>query len=98
VDYLVQRVGPEHVGLGLDYEYDQGLDDAPPGLDRAQWWPPAHGYGKEGPRIRIAAPEQFPEITAGLLALGYPGAAVRQILGANMLRLARQVWRPRSSG
>jgi membrane dipeptidase len=97
VDYLVQRVGPEHIGLGLDYEYQQNLDDAPPGLDRAHWWPPAHGYGKEGPRIRIAAPEQFPEITAGLLELGYAEAAVRKILGANMLRLARQVWRPRSS-
>jgi membrane dipeptidase len=80
IDHLVQRIGPERVGLGIDYEYDQGLDDTPPGLDRAHWWPPAHGYGKEGPRIRIAAPEQFP--------------AVRNILGANMLRLARQVWRP----
>jgi membrane dipeptidase len=98
VDHLVQRIGPEHVGLGLDYEYAQNLDDAPPGLDRAHWWPPAHGYGKEGPRIRIAAPEQFPEITAGLLDLGYAEAAVRQILGGNMLRLARQVWRPQSSG
>ena len=94
VDYLVQRVGPEHVGLGLDYEYSQGLDDTPPGLDRGHWWPPAHGYGPEGARIRIAAPEQFPEITAGLLDLGYPEAAVRAILGANMLRLAREVWRP----
>ena len=98
VDYLVQRVGPDHVGLGIDYEYRQGLDDAPPGLDRAYWWPPAHGYGPEGPRIRIAAPEQFPEITAGLLELGYPEADVRKILGANMLRIARQVWRPRSAG
>jgi membrane dipeptidase len=96
VDYLVQRVGPEHVGLGLDSEYHQGLDDTPPGLDRAYWWPPAHGYGPEGPRIRIAAPEQFPEITAGLLDLGYAEADVRKILGANMLRLARQVWRPAS--
>ena len=38
--------------------------------------------------------EQFPEITAGLLDLDYPEADVRNILGANMLRLARQVWRP----
>lgn len=96
IDYLVQRVGPDHVGIGLDYEYHQDLDDTPRGLDRAHWWPPAHGYGPEGPRIRIAAPEQFPEITAGLLDLGYPDAAVRNILGANMLRLARRVWRPRA--
>jgi membrane dipeptidase len=94
IDHLVQRVGPEHVGLGIDYEYDQGLNDTPPGLDRAHWWPPNHGYGPEGARIRIAAPEQIPEITAGLLALGYPEAAVRQILGGNMLRVAKQVWRP----
>ena len=51
-----------------------------------------HGYGPEGAHIRIAAPEQFPEITAGLLDLGYAEAAVRNILGANMLRLAKQVW------
>lgn len=93
VDHLVQRVGPDHVGLGIDYEYAQGLDDWPAGGDRAYWWPKAHGYGAEGPRIRIAAPEQFPEITAGLLDLGYGDGDVRQILGANMLRLARQVWR-----
>jgi membrane dipeptidase len=97
VDYLVQRIGPEHVGLGIDYEYDQGLNDTPPGLDRTQWWPPAHGYGPEGPRIRIAAPEQFPEITAGLLDLGYGEEAVRSILGANMLGLAHRVWPPRPS-
>jgi membrane dipeptidase len=96
IDYLVQRVGPEHVGIGLDYEYDQGLDDTPPSLERARWWPPAHGYGPEGPRIRIAAPEQLPGITAGLFDLGYAETAVRAILGANMLRVARQVWRPRS--
>ena len=98
LDYLVQRVGADHVGLGLDYAYDQGLDEDPPGLDRALWWPPAHGYGKDGPRIRIAAPEQFPEITLGLLRLGYAEADVRKILGQNMLAIARRVWRPRGAG
>jgi len=93
IDHLVARVGPEHVGLGLDYEYDQGLDDWPDGEDRAFWWPPAHGYGPEGPKVRIAGPEQLPEITAGLLARGYPEAAVRALLGGNMLRVARQVWK-----
>jgi membrane dipeptidase len=96
IDYLVQRVGAERVGLGLDYVYDQGLDEDPPGLDRGHWWPPEHGYGKDGPRIKIAAPEQFPEITEGLLRLGYAEADLRKILGLNMLALAGRVWRPRS--
>ncbi len=80
IDYLVQRIGAERVGLGIDYVYDLGLNEDPPGLDRARWWPPEHGYGKAGPRIKIAAPEQFPEITAGLLGLGYAEADVRKIL------------------
>jgi membrane dipeptidase len=92
IDYLVQRVGADHVGLGLDYEYDLGLDGDPPGFDRAYWFPPAHGYGPDGPRHGVAVPEQFPEITLGLLGMGYDEADVRKILGTNMLGLARQVW------
>lgn len=92
IDYVVQRVGAEHVGLGIDHAYDLGLDEDPEGLDRAYWWPPEHGYGAAGPKIRIAAPEQFPEITEGLLRLGYAEADMRRILGLNMLELAKRVW------
>ncbi len=46
--------------------------------------------------MRIATPEQFPEITAGMLALDYGEADVAKILGQNMLELARKVWRPRN--
>jgi len=93
IDYLVQRVGPDHVGLGLDYEYEQGLPDSPPGFDRAFWFPPEHGYG-DGVQRRNATPEQLPEITAGLLGMGYGEAATRKILGENMLALAQRVWPP----
>lgn len=93
IDHLADRVGPERVGLGIDYSYPaNGLDDDPPGLDRAYWWPPAHGYGGGIGGIKIAAPEQLPEITEGLLARGYAEAHVRRILGLNMLELARKVW------
>jgi membrane dipeptidase len=96
IDHVVQRIGPDHVGLGIDYEYHQGLDDWPAGAERTYWWPPAHGYGPDGPKMRIAAPEQVPEITAGLLNLGYAEPDIRNILGENMLRLARRVWQPAS--
>ena len=65
IDYLVQRVGADHVGLGIDYEYHQGLDDAPPGLDRAHWWPPAHGYGPEGGASGSPRPNSFPRSPRG---------------------------------
>jgi membrane dipeptidase len=92
IDYLVQQYGPEHVGLGIDYSYPAGgLDDDPPGLDKDYWWPPAHGY-VGGLNIKIAAPEQLPEIIEGMLALGYDDVAMAGILGRNMLEVARRVW------
>lgn len=95
IDWLVERIGPSRVGLGIDYSYPAGgLDDEPPGLDRDYWWPRAEGYGGGLASIRIAAPEQLPEITEGLLARGYGEAEVRDILGRNMLELARRVWKP----
>jgi membrane dipeptidase len=93
VDHLADRHGTGVIGIGLDYSYPaNGLIDDPPGLDRAFWWPPAHGYGGGLAAIRIAAPEQLPEITEGLLRRGYDEAAVRAILGLNMLAVARRVW------
>ena len=70
-----------------------GLDDNPPGLDHDFWWPREHGYGGGIGNIKIAAPEQLPAITEGLLARGYAEPDIRGILGLNMLELARRVWR-----
>lgn len=92
IDHLVQRYGPRHVGLGIDYSYPSGgLDDDPPGLDKDYWWPPAHGY-VGGLDITIAAPEQLPEIVRGMVDLGYDQDAIAGILGRNMLEVARRVW------
>jgi membrane dipeptidase len=92
IDHLVQRYGPAHVGLGIDYSYPaNGLDDDPPGLDKDYWWPPEHGY-VGGLNIKIAAPEQIPEIVEGLLGRGYDVDAISGILGRNMLEVARRVW------
>jgi membrane dipeptidase len=94
IDRLVERIGPRHVGVSLDYEYPaDGLDDTPPGLDRAYWWPPEHGYDGVPRGLKIASPEQLPEIAEGLAARGYDDASVRAILFDNMLTLARRVWR-----
>jgi len=92
IDYLVARIGANHVGIGLDYSYKQDLDDNPPDLDKDYWWPRAHGY-TDGANVRIATPEQLPQITVGLFALGYKEEDIVKILGGNMLALAKKVWR-----
>ncbi len=90
LDYLVERAGPDHVGLGIDYSYDMGVPSMPADTDRTYWWPKNAGYG--GGAMKIAAPEQFPGITEGLLAHGHGEAEVRAILGGNFLRVAEATW------
>ncbi|MGB9743068.1 MAG: dipeptidase, partial [bacterium] len=68
IDYLVQKFGPEVVGLGSDYD---GFSGRLPGLEDAS---------------------RLPEITAGLVRLGYPDKGIKQILGLNFLRVWEEIW------
>ncbi len=93
IDYVVQLVGPDHAGIGLDYPFPvagldiDGLLRTKPGV-----WPAAEGYGTG--EYRNAEPEQFPELTELMVRAGYPDDAVRGVLGLNFLRVARTAWRP----
>lgn len=89
VDYVVQRVGPQHVGLGLDYVFDPAHDDLPAGEDAERWWPRAHGYGSH---VQFVPPERFPDIAGALLRAGYGEDDVAGVLGGNFLRVAAQTW------
>jgi membrane dipeptidase len=89
IDYVVQRVGPAHVGIGLDYVFDQhGLNSML--AEHANVWP--RGFGYE-PGIRFLGPEQLPYVTDELLRRGYAESDIRAVLGENLLRVARDVWR-----
>ena len=92
IDYIVERVGVDHVGLGLDYVFDRHVKDNPPGLDRQQWWPPGHEYGELEFEMGIVPPERFPELTEAFLAHQYSEADAAKIIGGNMLRVAEQTW------
>jgi len=90
IDYVVERVGIDHVGIGLDYMFSRDVKDAPPGLEPEQWWPPGNEYGSLD--MDIVPPERFPELTAALLAHQYSAAEVAKIIGGNMLRVAGETW------
>jgi membrane dipeptidase len=86
VKYLVDLVGPKHVGLGLDYAFDQeevaGYVRAnpalfPPGLDT----------------MTMIEPEAMGAIAEGLARANLSEQDIRGILGENWLRIATQVWK-----
>ena len=87
IRYTVDLVGPEHVGLGLDYvfDYDEIVADA---QSNPTMYPP----DLASPAAMIE-PEDIPEIVEGLCGLGLGDSAIRGILGENWLRIARQVWK-----
>ncbi len=87
IDHLVQRAGPAHVGIGLDWVYDMESLMAHV-KQSAETYP--EGYDLE---IQVAQPEQLPEVTEGLLTRGYSEADIRGILGLNWVRVAKEVWK-----
>jgi membrane dipeptidase len=89
LDHIVQTIGPRHVGLGLDYVFDQGeLDEVLRAM--AASFPAGMGY-EAG--LRMLAPEDLEAIVERLLRLGYAEADLRGILGGNFRRVAEAVWR-----
>jgi membrane dipeptidase len=89
IDYAVQLIGEDHVGLGLDYVFDSAeLDEYIKKM--AATFPEGMGYDVG---MRMIEPERLTDITAQLLRLGYGDSALRKILGGNLLRVAEQVWR-----
>jgi membrane dipeptidase len=92
IDYVAQRVGAKHIGLGLDYVFHPEIDDLPPDQDADKWWPRALGYGSTNGAMQIVPPEQLPEIAGALVKHGYADADIAGILGGNFIRAAEQTW------
>ena len=88
VDHMVSLVGSDHVGLSLDYVYDQQelLDyfEAHPHLFPANVSPEDH--------VRLAPPEVIPGIAQRLQEMGYTDQDLAGVLGGNWYRVAKQVW------
>ncbi|MBL8323354.1 MAG: membrane dipeptidase [Rubrivivax sp.] len=92
VDHVVQRVGPQHAAIALDYVFDMRELEAYMQTMR-HTFPPGLGYELGA---RFVPPEQIEEIVATLQGLGYNDEDLKLILGGNLVRLARTVWKERA--
>jgi membrane dipeptidase len=89
IDYAAQLIGPQHVGLGLDYVFDVAEMEEHVRLNPGKY--PAE-LSRPGGYVQVE-PERFPVIAEGLLRMGYREVDVRGIMGENNLRVAAEVWR-----
>jgi len=87
IDYWVNLVGHDHVGIGTDYVYD------PVDMHRYMAMvksPPGGNYHR---MHNFVQPEQLVELVERMVAAGYSETHVRGILGENYLALAERIWR-----
>lgn len=88
IDHVANLVGPEHVGLALDYVYDLDVFEEFV-ASRPDMYPADGNYR----RMQQLSPADGPRITAELLRRGYQEREIRGILGLNWLHVCRSVWR-----
>lgn len=88
IEYVTNLVGPEHVGIGLDYVVDkQEL------ADYIEGHPEVFPSDKFNEYLAFVEPEQFPDFTELLYKKGYSEQTIKGILGGNFLRVAEKVWK-----
>ena len=100
IDYVVQLVGIDHVGIGTDMSHGTYPDgDLIRGLPAKRSVGGAYADNIEfAPRSKLRYVEgfddygQLPDVAAGLLARGYGEEGVHKVLGENYLRVFREVW------
>jgi membrane dipeptidase len=96
VAYVAELVGTAHVGIGIDtFTTEHGIIDMPEDLDDNHWWPKQH-YKTGIGQLRYLQPENIPDIKKALHKIGFLAEETNDILGGNMMRVAKQCW-PSSS-
>lgn len=89
LEHIAELVGPGHVGLGLDHIIDPAeIADFLPAY--ADWFP---GLTLDAGAPACLGPEAIAPLAGLLLRRGWREQDVGALLGGNLLRLARQVWR-----
>lgn len=89
VDYALSLVGEDHVGLALDYVFDD-QEVAAYAAENPEMFPISAGYGAG---MAMVAPWQIGDIAESLSKRGIDDTTLTKLLGGNHLRIAETVWR-----
>jgi membrane dipeptidase len=98
IDYVVRKVGVDHVAIGTDIAYRSRNDERErrklPKAARkrtrfAAFWPAGALIGGTTAGRESLAWTNWPLFTVGLVQRGYKDEDIQKILGGNVLRVAR---------
>lgn len=90
IRYLADLVGTDHIGFGLDYSPDIGLDLGAILRSRPDYWPKGNQYDTRN--IGHAGPPQLPALTEMMQQDGFSDQEIRGMLGENFRRVVTAVW------
>lgn len=97
IDYVVEAIGVDHVGIGLDLiegytKEDYTIETGEIGYDnrpyKASVYPPWPWIYPKG----IARVDDLPNIATGLFKRDYKEADIAKIVGGNFLRVFKETW------
>ena len=99
IDDMVQRIGPYHVGFGIDFTQDQPRSFwRYIGSQQGTYYPAVF----QDPKVHwdevklypddLETPDELPNLAVGLQRRGYSDDEIEGILGGNWLSLFGEVW------
>ena len=91
VEYALDLVGEDHVGIALDYCFAQETEISELVQAYPELFPHQHGFERDG--LKMIAPWQLIEIAESLSARGHQRTTLAKLFGGNHLRIAQTVWR-----
>ena len=95
IDYVVDLVGVDHVGIGTDNFMSDNLSEGAEVVSfcRTVLRSFAAGYDLSGKQVRgFNEIREWPNLTRGLVARGYSDDDITKILGGNFFRVFQRVW------
>ncbi|GAA0714032.1 membrane dipeptidase [Dactylosporangium roseum] len=94
VHYLIDLLGVDHVGIGLDFDETNTPEKHARDIARNPELEPVKEFEWDDRRVRdLSRGAHFPNVTGALLDSGLDSGDVQKILGLNFLRVFDQVWR-----
>ncbi|MET9529895.1 MULTISPECIES: membrane dipeptidase [unclassified Streptomyces] len=86
IEYVIELVGVEHVGLGPDFLREVAADITPPCCDGGDYT----GVALDASLPGLDGPAELPALTEAMLKRGLDESTIRAVLGGNVLRLFRE--------